>query len=472
MNPLAIRVENLGKRYRLGTGTDHHRLSEVFYGIGRLALGVPRRWLTGWTPPKRVEEDFWALQDIAFDVRRGEVIGIVGRNGSGKSTLLKILSRITEPTNGRFGLRGRLVSLLEVWTVFQPELTGRENVFLNGTVLGMSRAEIRRKFDQIAAFAEIDQFLDTPVKRYSSGMYVRLAFATAAHVEPDILIVDEVLAVGDTLFQQKCLRKVREVSTRDGCTVLLVNHNTAAVRRLCSRALWLDKGRLVLDGPVNTVLDRYEEDCGVTPALAGIGVLGAEDEELPTVAGPALLPVPATLPFAGDFTPNLAQHFVVRSGNWQVGSGVYRSNPAPNETGISTLVLEQPPPRDLDIRLTVSPRSGTAAQGCNAFVLFDFADAKRFKFVGVGVTGGTWVVGQHEAGEWMQTEEVPESLEPNRDYALEIALRGPVVTLSVNGVVKLRHTYTERLDGTIGLATRNALTWFRRLEIRPALTGA
>jgi lipopolysaccharide transport system ATP-binding protein len=201
-------------------------------------------------------EEFWALRHVSLDVQPGEVVGIVGRNGAGKSTLLKILSRITEPTEGRIRLRGRTASLLEVGTGFHPELTGRENIFLNGAVLGMSRLEIRRKFDEIVSFAEIERFLDTPVKRYSSGMYVRLAFAVAAHLEPEILIVDEVLAVGDATFQKKCLDKMDDAG-KAGRTVLFVSHNMQAVTRLSSRCVLLEKGQLTLDGPPHMVASAY-----------------------------------------------------------------------------------------------------------------------------------------------------------------------------------------------------------------------
>src|SRR5580692_9631401 len=201
-------------------------------------------------------EEFYALSDVSFSVRKGEVLGIVGRNGAGKSTLLKVLSRITEPTRGRVTLRGRVSSLLEVGTGFHPELTGRENIFLNGTILGMTRREIRKKFDEIVAFAGVDRFLDTPVKRYSSGMYVRLAFAVAAHLEPEILVVDEVLAVGDAAFQKKCLGKMNEVS-RHGRTVLFVSHNIAALVNLCSRAVLIEQGRIVADGEPRAVTAQY-----------------------------------------------------------------------------------------------------------------------------------------------------------------------------------------------------------------------
>ncbi len=206
--------------------------------------------------PHSPTESFWALRNVSFEVREGEVLGIIGRNGAGKSTLLKILSRITEPSEGRVHLRGRVASLLEVGTGFHPELTGRENVYLNGAVLGMSRAEIKRKFDEIVAFAEVEKFLDTPVKHYSSGMYVRLAFAVAAHLEPEILVVDEVLAVGDAQFQKRCLGKMGEVA-HGGRTVLFVSHNMTAVQTLCRRALMLSSGELISDGPVTQVVPRY-----------------------------------------------------------------------------------------------------------------------------------------------------------------------------------------------------------------------
>lgn len=256
--PSAISVESLGKKYVLKHQTRQGSyvalrdvMSEGVKNLGRRLLGGSSRAGEG------EREDFWALQDVSFEVQQGDRVGIIGRNGAGKSTLLKILSRITEPSTGSVRIRGRVASLLEVGTGFHPELTGRENIFLNGAILGMSRAEIRRKFDEIVAFAEIERFLDTPVKRYSSGMYVRLAFAVAAHLDPEILIVDEVLAVGDAQFQKKCLGKMEDVSTREGRTVLFVSHNMEAVRKLCDRALLLDAGTLLADGKTDLVLDRY-----------------------------------------------------------------------------------------------------------------------------------------------------------------------------------------------------------------------
>ena len=202
-------------------------------------------------------EEFWALRDVSFEVKQGEVLGIIGRNGAGKSTLLKIFSRITEPTGGRVTIRGRVASLLEVGTGFHPELTGRENIYLNGAILGMTRREIRKKFDEIVAFAEVERFLDTPVKRYSSGMYVRLAFSVAAHLEPEILIVDEVLAVGDHEFQQKCLGKMRDVASRQGRTVLFVSHNLAAIGGLAHRALLFESGRIAFEGSIMQAISTY-----------------------------------------------------------------------------------------------------------------------------------------------------------------------------------------------------------------------
>ncbi len=255
----AIVVEQLSKRYVIG----HRRAADTLRDS--VSQGVRGLWSRVRGVSHAPDEEFWALRDVSFAIAPGEVVGVIGRNGAGKSTLLKILSRITEPTTGRVRLRGRIASLLEVGTGFHPELTGRENIFLNGAILGMSREEIRRKFDEIVAFAEIERFLDTPVKRYSSGMYVRLAFAVAAHLEPEILIVDEVLAVGDAAFQKKCLGKMRSVSQSEGRTVLFVSHNLPSVRQLCTRTVLLNKGQLLLSGDTSSVLARYSksiEDLG------------------------------------------------------------------------------------------------------------------------------------------------------------------------------------------------------------------
>jgi lipopolysaccharide transport system ATP-binding protein len=248
MGKLAIRAENLAKQYRIGgPQTQYRTIRESLVDI----LAAPFKRLKGSTV-----ETIWALEQVSFEIQHGEVVGIIGRNGAGKSTLLKLLSRITEPTRGRAELYGRIGSLLEVGTGFHPELTGRENVFLNGAILGMSRAEIRRKFDEIVAFAEVERFLDTPVKRYSSGMQVRLAFAVAAHLEPEILLVDEVLAVGDAGFQKKCLNKMEGIG-QEGRTVIFVSHNMPAVTRLCERTILLDEGRVVSDGPSPRVVNVY-----------------------------------------------------------------------------------------------------------------------------------------------------------------------------------------------------------------------
>lgn len=254
---IAIRVERVGKRYRLGERQSYKALRDSLAEAARSAnhaLAAPfRRSIARSTP---AENSTWALRDLSFEVRRGEVLGIIGRNGAGKSTLLKILSRITEPTEGVVDVCGRVGSLLEVGTGFHPELTGRENVYLNGAILGMKRVEIDRKFDEIVAFAEIEKFLDTPVKRYSSGMYMRLAFAVATHLETDILAVDEVLAVGDAQFQKKCFQKMQEIG-RGGRTILFVSHNMSAVRHICNRGLVLEHGKPSYLGPINHAVDRY-----------------------------------------------------------------------------------------------------------------------------------------------------------------------------------------------------------------------
>lgn len=249
---IAIRVNGLGKKYRISHETASYKtLGETITRAAR----APFRRLTGEAPSRSTEE-FWALKDVSFEVKRGEVVGIIGRNGAGKSTLLKILSRITTPTEGTIEVHGRIGSLLEVGTGFHPELSGRENIYLSGSILGMKRSEIDAKFDEIVKFAEMEKFLDTPVKRYSSGMYVRLAFAVAAHLEPEILIVDEVLAVGDAAFQKKCLGKMGDVA-KEGRTVLFVSHNMVAVKSLCSRALLLRDGRVAFEGQVEPAIDTY-----------------------------------------------------------------------------------------------------------------------------------------------------------------------------------------------------------------------
>lgn len=274
MGHVAIRAVDLGKRYRLGTQVDA-------YGTLRdvLAQGVACLFRAPRAAPAG-QEYIWALKDVSFEIPPGQAVGIIGHNGAGKSTLLKILSRVTEPTEGYAELRGRVGSLLEVGTGFHPELTGRENIYLNGAILGMSRAEIDRKFDQIVAFAELEKFIDTPVKRYSSGMYVRLAFAVAAHLEPEILVVDEVLAVGDAAFQRKSLGRMDEVA-REGRTVLFVSHNMSAILNLTQRAIVLEKGRIVFDGPTPEAVDYY-----MGSAMRHAGERVWAPEEVPATAYP------------------------------------------------------------------------------------------------------------------------------------------------------------------------------------------
>jgi lipopolysaccharide transport system ATP-binding protein len=260
VSPIVIRAEGLGKKYLIGHETGRPRyvaLRDVLVQGGK-NIFRKTKGLTLRAEARPETEEFWALKNVNFELGSGEVLGIVGRNGAGKSTLLKILSRITEPSAGRVTVRGRVASLLEVGTGFHPELTGRENIFLNGAVLGMKRAEIKRKFDEIVNFAEVEKFLDTPVKRYSSGMYVRLAFAVAAHLEPEILVVDEVLAVGDAEFQKKCLNKMGEVAS-GGRTVLFVSHNLSAVADLCTKALLLEKGQIECVGTPEQVITAYIE---------------------------------------------------------------------------------------------------------------------------------------------------------------------------------------------------------------------
>lgn len=255
-----IKIENLSKKYVIG-----HQRQEKYTALRDVMMhklrGLGQR-LRHPLAPNREEttlEEFWALKDINLEIKQGDKVGIIGRNGAGKSTLLKVLSRITEPTTGRISINGRVASLLEVGTGFHPELTGRENIYLNGAILGMGRADIKKNFDEIVAFAEVEKFLDTPVKRYSSGMYVRLAFAVAAHLEPEILVVDEVLAVGDVSFQRKCLGKMSDIS-KGGRTVLFVSHNMGAIRNLCDQAILLRDGTLAAGGDIETIISDYVKD--------------------------------------------------------------------------------------------------------------------------------------------------------------------------------------------------------------------
>jgi lipopolysaccharide transport system ATP-binding protein len=265
MSDIVIKAENLGKMYTIGHHSErggYTALRDVLMQNARTLWNKTKNLATG-KPIIQGDtmEEVWALKDVSFEIRRGEAVGIIGHNGAGKSTLLKILSRITEPSTGRVTIKGRVASLLEVGTGFHPELTGRENIYLNGTILGMTRVEIKHKFDEIVAFAEIEKFLDTPVKRYSSGMYVRLAFAVAAHLEPEILVVDEVLAVGDAEFQKKCLGKMGDVANA-GRTVLFVSHNMAAVQSLCKTALKLESGHIVQTGDSKSVVSAYLASSG------------------------------------------------------------------------------------------------------------------------------------------------------------------------------------------------------------------
>lgn len=263
MKKSAIKVENIGKHYVLGSqhGGQYQRLSETIVNAFSFKKKVSHH----------KNPEFWAIKDVSFEIQQGDRLGIVGRNGAGKSTLLKLLSRITEPTKGKITLNGRVASLLEVGTGFHPELTGRENIFLNGAILGMGRSEIKAKLDEIVDFAEIEAFLDTPVKRYSSGMYVRLAFAVAAHLEPEILIVDEVLAVGDAQFQKKCMGKMESVGA-EGRTVIFVSHNMGMIRKLCSRGLLLENGRLTKDGTADEVANAYFDKMNSVQAFESIRI--------------------------------------------------------------------------------------------------------------------------------------------------------------------------------------------------------
>jgi len=272
----AIAVENLSKKYLISHQKQERytALRDVLAnGAKRIAHKLCHPFAASENDP--THEEFWALKGICFDIKQGDRVGVIGRNGAGKSTLLKILSRIIQPTTGRIRIRGRVASLLEVGTGFHPELTGRENIFLNGAILGMGKAEIVRKFDEIVAFAEVEKFLDTPVKRYSSGMYVRLAFAVAAHLEPEILVIDEVLAVGDAQFQKKCIDRMDEVS-REGKTVLFVSHNFPAVQRLCNRGILIESGTVKSQGEVSAVLSEYMQAASLGEEAANVNVRPGE----------------------------------------------------------------------------------------------------------------------------------------------------------------------------------------------------
>jgi lipopolysaccharide transport system ATP-binding protein len=310
MSDVVISAHGLGKRFRVGARQQgYHTIRESLMEAARAPLRMVRR-LAGDAGDRRgPTEAFWALRDVSFEVRQGDVIGVIGRNGAGKSTLLKVLSRITEPTEGFVDITGRIGSLLEVGTGFHPELTGRENIFLNGAILGMGRTEIVRKFDQIVDFAEVERFIDTPVKHYSSGMYLRLAFAVAAHLEPEILLVDEVLAVGDVAFQRKCLGRMGEVS-QEGRTVLFVSHNMAAVRSLCTRGLFLHEGRVADAGDLGPCIQRYYESIGAIPgsdAPGGTDRTGLGYVAVESLAGSRLTAVDHAQPFALHTTLRLRE---------------------------------------------------------------------------------------------------------------------------------------------------------------------
>src|SRR6202030_2932609 len=352
MSDNAIIVENLSKQYlighRLSVPQGRYRYTALRDVIGQEIRTFARKASDVFRGRQVVQgdavEEFWALKNVSFEVKQGEVLGIVGHNGAGKRTLLKILSRITEPTEGRVWLRGRVASLLEVGTGFHPELTGRENIFLNGAILGMSRAEIAAKFDEIVAFAETEKFLDTPVKRYSSGMYVRLAFAVAAHLEPEILVFDEVLAVGDVAFQKKCLGKMQEVSRREGRTILFVSHNLHAVQRLCSKAMFLSRGEAEYFGSVPHAIDLYcaGGDRAVEPLprpsrdLLEQGFLTAFSLETKNGLAPAVIPV-------GEYWQARVQFAIARKmDGFVVGLGVVANDGTPVQTAWSSPMRLEP----------------------------------------------------------------------------------------------------------------------------------
>lgn len=324
MSSSAIKIEDLSKQYRIGAREAHKTFRETI--VDSAAAPFRRLKNIGRSIPK--EEILWALRDVSFEVKQGEVLGIIGRNGAGKTTLLKIFSRITEPTKGKVILNGRVASLLEVGTGFHQELTGKENIYLNGAILGMNRHEISRKLDEIVAFAEVEKFLDTPVKRYSSGMYMRLAFAVAAHLEPEILLVDEVLAVGDAAFQKKCLGKMGDVA-KEGRTVMFVSHNMGAITRLCRRSLWLDKGVIVSDGPSDKVVNQYQSQyltaCAewkrhdpeqASEEFAFLDITVRDSKNRPTAL------------FNGDESISVGIHYVVNRplSGCQIGSRIYNTD--------------------------------------------------------------------------------------------------------------------------------------------------
>lgn len=372
MSDLAIRAENLSKQFKIGTAPSRYR---TLRDTLTEALAAPVSWMKGGAGGTK--NTIWALKDVSFDIHKGQVVGVIGRNGAGKSTLLKILSRVTEPTTGRAEVRGRVGALLEVGTGFHPELSGRENIYLNGAILGMRRREIDRRFDEIVDFSEVAQFIDTPVKRYSSGMYLRLAFAVAAHLEPEILVVDEVLAVGDAEFQRKCLGKMSDVA-QEGRTVLFVSHNMSAVLRLTEEAIVLDKGRMVLRAPTPQAVDYY-----MAAGFSESGERTWQPDEVP--------------PDAAPFTPLALR---VRSPQGKV---------------VDTLRTTDPVTIEFDYKLS-APISGLRVgvylitlRGEYVFTSFDTDDAGRFEQYAV-----------REAGNYTSRCTIPANLLNEGRYALAV----------------------------------------------------
>ena len=379
MDKTILTADRLGKSYQLGR---QMRGDTTFREAITHAVSAPFRRLRAGGAEESGEK-FWALRNVSFEVKQGEMVGVIGRNGAGKSTLLKVLSRITEPTEGRATIKGRVASLLEVGTGFHPELTGRENVFLNGSILGMTRAEIARKFDEIVDFSEVEKFLDTPVKFYSSGMYVRLAFAVAAHLDPEILIVDEVLAVGDIAFQKKCMGKMQQVSDGQGRTVLFVSHNMSAVQRLCPRSILMRKGSVAFDGPTDDVVRQYLSYLSETAAVAfdqnpersGSGLVRMTSARIIDADGKVARGLvsgrPATLEFTYRNPGQLRfAHFTITVFNHlgeaatQLDTWLYDNDPIAlaEEGALSVHIPNLPlPPGDYRVQVSVNPDHGGPA---------------------------------------------------------------------------------------------------------------
>ncbi len=427
MSDLAIHAQHVAKRYRLGQREHYRALRDV---ITDSVAGVTRLFRRRRESDDAGRAHVWALNGVSFDVRQGDVVGVIGRNGAGKSTLLKILSRITEPTSGFVDVKGRCGALLEVGTGFHPELTGRENIFLNAAILGMKRTEILRKFDEIVAFAEIDQFLDTVVKRYSSGMYMRLAFAVAAHLEPDILVVDEVLAVGDTAFQKKCLGKMGEIA-QGGRPVIFVSHNMSAIHRLCNRAILLNQGQILIDGSVDEAVREYLK--------LGLTELGERS-----------WPDPATAP-GNDLVRLLAIR--TRDANGEVATHVDVRDPFAVEIDYTVL------------------REGAQVSTCLEFV--DAMGAAIFGTFDTYVKGPWGEQPPHGVGRFRATCEVSGDLLSEGDISLNVRLFSPPAQPNDRPHVRelgvLRISVNDRMDpgGARGLfpyhwgavAVRPALAW-------------